>query len=463
MSKEFAKRGHEVEVILPKYDCLRFDLIEDLHRAYEGLQVLFYDRILACDVECGYVDGIRCFLVDPHSDHGFFDRGRIYGEVDDPGRFAFFCRAVLEFLLKTGNNPDIVHCHDWQTALVPVLLREVYEAQGLNHPRVCYTLHNLAHQGVAGDYVLRAVGLDTVRLMTSDRLLDTGNPQAANLMKGAIVYSSFVTTVSPRYAWEVRNTEQGMGLQETLNTHGQKFRGVINGIDQDTWNPQIDPLIPQLFGPSSLPEKARCKSALREHLGLEEAAKPVVAIVSRLERQKGIELMRRTVHYALGNGCQVVLLGRASEPWVDTLFQDLRRETDGSVDCHLELGFDDELAHRIYAGADIIVVPSVYEPCGLTQLIAMKYGVVPVVRRVGGLMDTVFDANYSDKAFEKRNGYLFDDYTAEGLESALGRAIWLWFEHPEYFRQLRLNGMHMDNGWTGPVQEYLQVFESIRV
>jgi starch synthase len=159
----------------------------------------------------------------------------------------------------------------------------------------------------------------------------------------------------------------------------------------------------------------------------------------------------------------VVLLGSAQDPAVETVFRDLKMETDPRADCHLELGYDEELAHQIYAGADIILIPSVYEPCGLTQMIAMRYGVVPVVRRVGGLADTVFDANYSDRPFEEKNGYVFDDLTPEAFESALERAIGLWFRYPEYFRQLRLNGMQMDHSWTRPAGRYLDIFERIRV
>lgn len=462
LSRELAGQGNEVEIILPKYDCLRWDGIDGLHKAYEDLWVPFYRHRLPCDVDCGYVNGTRCFFIDDHSQKGFFERGRIYGEPDDTERFAFFSCAVLEFLLKTGKQPDIIHCNDWHTALVPVLLEKKYEALGLTHPRVCFTLHNLAHQGVCSDQVLQQVGLDRDPSTIEDRLLDWGDPHAINLLKGGIQFSSFVTTVSPSYARESMYAEQGMGLQETLKANERKFSGVINGIDRGAWDPLTDPRIPRHYGPSNLSGKARCKSALRRRLGLDEAAKPIVSIVSRLDRQKGLDLMRHSIDYALECDCQVVLLGSATEDWIDAMFREIKHQTDGSPDCRIELGFDEELAHQIYAGADMIVVPSVYEPCGLAQLIAMKYAAVPVVRSVGGLADTVFDANYSDKAFEERNGYVFDDPTRSGLESALGRAIWLWFEHPEYFRQLRLNGMHMDHSWAGPAKRYLEIFQGIR-
>lgn len=462
LARELSACGHDVEVILPKYDCLRFGLVSDLHQVYRDLWVPFYGQWIRCDVDGGRMDGINCLFIDPQSEHGFFARGAIYGEADDTDRFAFFSRAVLEFLHKAGKHPDVIHCNDWQTGLLPVLLYEIYAGLGMTHPRICYTLHNMGYQGVADEAVLQLVGLDSKRVWTADRLSDPHNPHAVNLMKGGIVYSNYVTTVSPRYAWEIQYTEQGKGLQEILRLHARKLGGVLNGIDYETWNPESDPLIACNYGPDSLPEKATNKTDLRQRMGLAEARKPLVCVISRLDRQKGVDLLDHAIRYALASDCQAVLLGSAQDPAIDRRFRMLKEEMKASQDCRLELGYDEELAHRIYAAADVIVIPSVYEPCGLTQMIAMKYGVVPVVRRVGGLADTVFDANFGDKPFEQRNGYLFDELTPKGLESALGRAIGLWFQHPAYFRQLRLNGMRMDNAWGPPAQQYQQIYEHIR-
>jgi len=192
----------------------------------------------------------------------------------------------------------------------------------------------------------------------------------------------------------------------------------------------------------------------------EDFGKPIIAVVSRLDGQKGVDLIRHGIDYALRKDCQFVLLGSAPDPAVDELFRDIKRRMDGNQDCHIELAYDEALSHWIYAGADMILMPSVYEPCGLTQMIAMKYGAVPIVRRVGGLADTVFDANYSDQPFEQRTGYLFDDLTESALESAMGRAIGLWFSYPEYFRQLRLNGMRQDHSWGRPARRYLDIYTS---
>jgi starch synthase len=462
LSRELSIRGNTVEVVLPKYDCLRFDRIWGMHKVYTDLWVPFYDTHIHCDVEYGEADGLKCFFIDPHSEHGFFNRGKIYGDADDADRFAFFSRAAMEFLYKSGKHPDIIHCNDWHTGLMPVLLYEIYTGLGMDRTRACYSLHNMGHQGWTGTHVLDMNGLNSGRLMAPERLRDPGNPAAVNLMKGGIVFSNFVTTVSPRYAWEIQHTAQGMGLQGVLQTHDRKFGGVLNGIDYGIWNPEVDPHIPTPYGPDNLPDKARCKAALRQRTGLTDVFKPIVAVVSRLDRQKGVELIRHGIYYALEQGCQFVLLGSAPEPAVNADFWRIKHEMEASPDCHLELAYDEELSHLIYAGSDMILIPSVYEPCGLTQMIAMKYGCVPIARRVGGLADTVFDANYSDRPFEDRNGYVFDDLTYAGLESALGRAIGLWKRFPEYFRQLRVNGMRQDHSWNHPGQHYLDIYEHIR-
>jgi starch synthase len=333
----------------------------------------------------------------------------------------------------------------------------------MDRTRVCYSLHNLGHQGWTGPQVLQHNRLDIGRLLVPERLQDPSNPRAVNLMKGGIVFSNFVTTVSPRYAWEIQHTDQGMGLQGVLREHNRKFGGVLNGIDDDVWNPETDPLIAAQYGIETLEHKARNREALRARLKLVEVDKPVVSVVSRLDKQKGVELIRRGIDFALAHQAQFVLLGSAQDPAINARFWQAKHELEANPDCHLELGYDEELAHLIYAGADLILIPSVYEPCGLTQMIAMRYGCVPVVRRVGGLADTVFDANYSDRPFEERNGYLFDELSFEAQDSALGRALGLWQQFPEYFRQLRINGMRADHSWRQPAQRYLDIYRHIAV
>jgi starch synthase len=458
LGRELVACGHDVDVIVPEYDILRYNQISDWRPLHRDLWVPFHGQRIHCDVNTGTVDGLRCLFISAHSEQGFFNRGALYGEPDDVERFAFFCRAVLEYLIHAPRHPDVIHCHDWQTGLIPVLLYELYEQRGLNHTRVCYSLHNLGYQGWTDQRVLELLGLNTERLMTPDRLQDPACTQTVNLMKGGIVFSNFVTTVSPRYAWEVQHTEQGMGLQNLLLRYDHKFGGILNGIDYLTWDPATDPLLTHHYTPDTLKNKAANQTALRRRFGLTAAKQPIMAVVSRLDRQKGIELIEHGINYALANKCQFVLLGSALEPDIHAHFQSLQQAFADHPHCHLELTYNEELAHLIYAGADMMLIPSLYEPCGLTQMIAMRYGCVPIVRQVGGLADTVFDANYSDRTFEECNGYVFTDPTSASLESALQRAIGLWYDHPDYFRQLRLNGMKTNHSWANPAQRYLEIY-----
>jgi len=462
LSQELSLRGHTVEVILPKYDCMRYDRILGMTKAHGDLWVPYHNQWYHCDVYFGQVEGLKSFFIETHSPQKFFDRRAFYGERDDLERFAFFSRAALEFLLRSQRHPDIIHCHDWQTGLVPVLLYEMYGRLGMTHPRVCYTLHNVGHQGHGGESILRQVGLNPGSLMTPDRLLDDTHGRAVNLMKGGIVFSNFVTTVSPRYAEEIKHTHLGKGLQRILNVHQRKLGGVLNGLDYNMYNPEMDGHIPARYGIGNLAEKHRNKEALRSRVWLRHDFKPIVAYIGRLDYQKGVELILHAIPYCLGNGCQFVLLGSSLDSAISGAFWGLKNQYNDHPDCHLELGYDEDLAHLIYAGADMILVPSVYEPCGLTQMIGLKYGTVPVVRHTGGLADTVFDAEHAPKPYSERNGYVFNDYNAPGLESALRRAIGLWFHYPQYFRELMVNGMRYDYSWNHPGQDYLNIYQHIK-
>jgi starch synthase len=281
-------------------------------------------------------------------------------------------------------------------------------------------------------------------------------------MKGGIVFANFVTTVSPQYAHEIKNSNQGMGLQSTLAANHNKYGGVLNGIDYGVWSPETDRHIACNYSVLTLDDKYKNKEALRKRLWLKHDFKPLVAVVGRLDHQKGVDLIAHAISYSLRRSCQFVLLGSSPNHQIDGRFRHLKRTFNDNPDCHLEIGYDEELAHLIYAGADMIVIPSVYEPCGLTQMISMKYGTVPIVRSTGGLADTVFDANHSDKPESARNGYVFNDYNASGLESALGRAIEAWWANPNFFRSLAINGMNCDYSWKQPVNHYLNIYKLIK-
>ncbi len=465
LSRELEIRGNCVEIILPKYDCMRYDHIWGLHVAYQDLWVPWFGGAIHCTVFCGWVHGQVCFFIEPHSGENFFNRGHYYGALDDHMRFAFFSKAALEFLLVSNKRPEIIHCHDWQTGLLPVMLFEIYKHHSMWNQRVCYTIHNFKHQGIAGTNVLWATGLYREEYYFSyDRLQDNFNPLALNCMKGGIVYANHVTTVSPHHAWEARYSDISCGLGHTLHMHQGKFSGILNGIDYATWNPDVDKYIPHHYNITDLEGKEKNKKALRERLLLRDEDKPIICYVGRLDDQKGVHLVHHAMYYALNRGAQFVLLGSATEANINSWFWHEKQFLNNNPDCHLELGFNEELAHLIYAGSDMIVVPSNYEPCGLTQMISLKYGTVPIVRGVGGLVSTVFDRDYdTNHPPEERNGYVFYQTDLNALESAMDRAIGLYSVYPEEFEKLRIQGMEYDYSWKNPGQEYMDIYNYIKV
>lgn len=464
LSRELQNSGHTVEIILPKYDCMRYDHIWGLHVAYEDLFVPWYGGEIRCTVYCGWVHGLLCFFIESHSQDNFFNRGCYYGSNDDNMRFAFFSKASLEFLLRSNKRPDIIHCHDWQTGLIPVMLFEIYKYNWMEYQRVCYTIHNFKHQGMGGSEVLQATGLYREDYYFQyDRLQDNFNPFAINFMKGGIVYSNFVTTVSPHHAWEAHLGQFGYGLGHTLHLYQDKFCGVLNGIDYDVWNPESDRYIPDHYTQEDLAGKTKTKQALRDRLFLRDVEKPIMAFIGRLDDQKGVHLLHHAIYYALNKGAQFVLLGSATEAGINAHFQHEKQVLNDNPDCHLELGFNEELSHLIYAGSDLIVVPSNYEPCGLTQMIGLRYGTVPVVRGVGGLVNTVFDRDYDlNHIAKERNGYVFYQTDYYALESAMDRAIGLWYDYHDEFEKLMIQGMNCDNSWKYPAKDYVEIYELIR-
>lgn len=462
LSRELMLRNNTVEIVLPKYDCLRYDHIYNLHPIYHDLWVPWWGGRIHCTVFYGEVYGRRCHFIEAHCRENYFNRGKIYGDRDDVVRFAFFSRAAMEYLYKSGKNPEIIHCHDWPTALAPVFRYEIYQPLGMTHPRVCYTIHNFRHQGITGDYLLWATELGRIdHYMHPDRVRDNRSHREMNCMKGGIVYSNFVTTVSPNHAGEAKH-DQGHGLEHALFVHGGKFGGVVNGIDYEVWNPEVDRYIPVRYGQTTIEDKYQNKRALRERLWIKDDAQPIIAYVGRLDDQKGIELIRHALFYALRNSAQFVLLGTAPDPNIGAQFWHLKRQLNDNPNCHLELAFNEELSHLVYAGADLVVVPSRFEPCGLTQMVAMRYGTVPVVRSIGGLADTVFDKDHSSRPLHERNGYVFPDYSPQSLEWALHRAIRCYYDYPEHFRHLMVNGMRYDYSWNFPGQHYLNIYDYIR-
>lgn len=471
LSRELSWKGHDVDIILPKYDCMNSDGIRDLSVDTQTLMSFYQGQWYANTVWLGWVENLKVYFIEPHHPRYFFNRGCFYGCDDDIDRFLYFSRAALEFIYKRPLNPDIIHLHDWETAVVAPLLADMYRKIGLTKPRTVVTIHNMEYQGQCSEADISNIGLDGAYYQDPSRMRDHRYPHLLNLLKGGIVYSDFVTTVSPNYAKEVLTPEGGKGLETVLLQHQGKFKGILNGVDYSYWNPEIDPYLPAHYSPREVPtnkkdrntldKKGYVKKVLREKLDLSEEHRPIVGCVTRLVPQKGIDLIKYTIQQIVKKRGQFVLLGSSPIPSINEEFHKLRQQYLDHPHISLTLHHQEELAHMIYAGSDIFIVPSLFEPCGLTQMIALKYGSVPVVRNTGGLADTIVDVDTSDKPFEKRNGYAFNAPDVQSYDDVLNRSIHCWFDNQEKWRQLMVNGMQIDFSWNHPSNLYLDIYKKL--
>lgn len=471
LCRELSWKGHDVDIIIPKYDCMDSEQIRDLAIFQNDVMSYYQGEWFANTIWIGWVENIKVYFIEPHHPRYFFNRGCFYGCEDDIERFLYFSRACLEFLYKCNIVPDIIHLHDWETAVIAPLIKDMYQPLGFTKPKIVFTIHNMEYQGKCASKDLVAIGMDGDSYLDTAKMKDTIYPDLVNMLKGGIVYSEFVTTVSPNYAKEVLLPEGGRGLETTLQHYKKKFCGILNGVDYSYWNPEIDRYLPVHFSSREIPEnkkdrdtldkKGFIKKILREKLLLSEDHRPIVGCITRLVPQKGIDLIKHVINHIVEKKGQFVLLGTSPIPSISAEFHHLKHIYADHPHIHISLHHNEELAHLIYAGSDMFIVPSIFEPCGLTQMIALKYGTVPIVRHTGGLADTIIDIDHSDKPIEERNGYTFDYPDAVGMDSALDRAILCWFNDPEKWRALMINGMKKDFSWNRSSNLYVEVYKKL--
>ncbi len=453
LSSEFRKMGHDVVVFLPFYKSVNIPA-DKLQVAVESVKVH-----LGGEEETGKVfqttltDGTIVYLIEHKH---FYYRDQLYGPLladypDNDRRFIFFQKAILETLRILKWKPDVIHCHDWQTGLIPVYIKTLYAKDSLfNKVKTVFTIHNLGYQGNFPPDSMPLTGLDWGHF-TMDRLEFYGK---LSFIKGGIIDSDVVTTVSERYAREIQTKEFGCNLEGVLVEYRDKLQGIVNGIDPANWNPEKDTEIPALFNPEELDGKAKCKASLQRENGLDIDPKtPVICMVSRLVEQKGLDILIESLGKIFQNGFQFVLLGTGEEKYHRVL-REIGRKKRGQ--CAIHILFDAKMAKCIYAGSDFIVIPSYYEPCGLSQMIALRYGTIPVVRATGGLADTI---QHFDIKTQKGNGFVFEDYHTGGLLWALDRGLEV-YHNPKYWNRLVRNAMACDFSWTASAKKYIQIFES---
>lgn len=450
LPKELKRLGHDVRIFLPLYKEVEAGEAP-IRKIRKSVEVSLGGEMHKGFLRQSSLADIPVYLIENRQ---FFHRDFLYGTSkgdypDNARRFAFFCRGALDLLKKVDFRPDIIHCHDWQTALIPVLLR--YEMSGdlfFSTTAVIHTIHNLAYQGIFPQAALAELGLDQ-SYFTIDRLEYYGG---VNLMKGAILAADLVSTVSETYCREILTAEQGCGLEGVLQLRRDDVWGILNGLDYDEWNPAADSHVFRQFSSSSLAGKAADKKGLQRLLGLEERADvPLVGMVSRLVAQKGFDLVAELLPRLAGENIQVAILGTGEGKYL-RLFNNTRML--GTSNVSLSVGFDPSLARKVYAGSDMFLMPSHFEPCGLGQLIALRYGAVPVVRKTGGLADTIIDGQ--DNPAEA-NGFSFTDYTAASLWEAMVRAIEAWRDRREWKRMM-VRGMTADFSWRRSAEKYVDLY-----
>lgn len=451
LPQALAARGHQVSVFLPRY------------RGTEPGQVVVPSLTIPMGGQLhfpGIQDGrdrkgVRYFFVDYPP---YFDRNGLYvdGGVDYPDnaeRFALFAKAALEFFKQAG-VPELIHCHDWQASLVPVLLKTLYASDPLlGRVPVITTIHNLGYQGLFPPEVLERIGLPP-GLFRIDGLEYYGK---VGFLKGGLVYSDFVTTVSRRYAQEIQTKEYGHGLDGVIRARAATVTGILNGVDYGEWNPESDKYLAAPYSLDNLAGKQICKKDLLEQFQLPttDLQKPLIGIVSRFATQKGFDLIAGVADALMRNNLLVVALG-TGEPAYEELFRKLARRFPRKFG--VRIAYDNALAHKIEGGSDMFLMPSRYEPCGLNQIYSLKYGTVPVVRATGGLDDTI---EPFDPRTGRGTGFKFVEYSGAALLDCVRRALLLYARKPEAWQRLIRNGMQKDYSWDTSAADYARLYERV--
>jgi starch synthase len=450
---ELAKLGHEVAVYLPLYACVRRQLPGKLTYAVGSIDIPLRDYSrFAGIVDGGKRAGVQYYFVDCPE---LFEREGLYGTggsdyPDNAERFGVYCRAVLEASKLLG-VPDVFHVHDWQAALIPVYLRTLYNTDPvLSRAGVVLTIHNAAYQGAFPPETTEQL-LFPWEIFTLDKLEQFDK---FNFLKGGMAYSDILTTVSRKYAEEIQTPEFGEGLDGVLRGRAADLRGILNGVDYAQWNPATDLNLAANYSPENLAGKQQCRADLLKFFELEniEDSTPVIGIVSRFAVQKGFDLVEQIAGKLSELDVAAVALG-AGERKYERFFRDWAFWNRANV--AVRIGYDNALAHKIEAGVDMFLMPSLYEPCGLNQIYSLKYGTVPVVRATGGLDDTIEEWNPQQGS---GSGFKFEGLSAEALMAAIERAL-AAFDDKRGWKRLMLNGMAQDYGWEKPAREYAAVYK----
>ncbi|WP_125588182.1 glycogen synthase GlgA [Companilactobacillus jidongensis] len=451
LPKALIQDGVELRVVIPYYKKLFPDKYRSEIKELMYFQVQVGNQSKYCGIKTLKLDGIQYYLIDNEE---YFGRDGIYGYWDDGERFAFYQLAICEMLEKVNYIPNVIHCNDWHTAFIPVLLKDKYNwIDSYRHIKTVLTIHNIQFQGIYDPVVLESLfGIGT-------ETFDEGSVEYygnVNFMKGGIYYADAVTTVSPSYAQEIQTPEFGENLDGILQDNSYKLQGIVNGIDTQVYDPATDPNIYSHYQVDDMTNKTKDKHALQKSLGLPQVDVPIFAVVSRLTRQKGMDLLLAALNDFLHNhDAQVIVLG-TGDPDLENGFRGYQDAFPDKFVAAIE--FDVKLAQQIYAGSDVFVMPSAFEPCGLSQMMAMRYGSIPLVHSVGGLRDTVKPYNHFT---DEGTGFGFDDYRASVLGKMMNKAYDIYHDDPKTWQKIRFQGMKQDFGWQKSARKYRQLYQEL--
>ncbi len=446
-----SQAGHDVRVILPLYTAIPEQYLSQLKHAVD-FEITLGWRKQYVGIEELQRDGVTYYFVD---NKFYFGRSYIYGMGgDEYERFGFFDRAVLNALPLLDFQPDVIHCNDWQTGMIPALHKIQYQhLPFFARIKTLMTIHNLQYQGIFAIKPVQDVMELGDGLFTSDKLECFG---CANFLKAGLVYADEITTVSPSYADEIQTAYYGERLDGLLRARRAQLTGVLNGLDVNVWNPETDPHIRTNYSAADLEGKKACKTALQQEMGLEQRSDvPIIAMVTRLSSQKGLDLVDRVLSEMMEDDIQMVVLGMGEARYFD-LFSWAEQRYPGRFGVRFQM--DEGLSHRIYAGADMFLMPSRFEPCGLSQMISLRYGTVPIVRETGGLRDTVLSYNESNGA---GNGFTFFNYNAHDMMYTVRRAIHYYHNAPSVWSTLMQRGMTGDYSWSHSAQMYQSLYADL--
>jgi starch synthase len=450
LPKALRRIGVEADCILPFYRCVDRERFP-IDGPGQAIRVPVGHREEPGTVEeTDAGGGVSAFLV---RNDRYFDREFLYGTkdgdyVDNFERFAFFCRAIMEWILRSGRRYDVIHCNDWQTALIPAYVKTLYAGQGnFSGTGTVFSVHNLGYQGLFWNHDLPLTGLGW-ELFTPQGLEFYGK---VNLMKAGLVFADILSTVSATYSREIQTPEYGYGLEGVLYERREDLYGIVNGIDDDEWHPVSDRWIAANYSAGDLSGKAACRRDLLAEFGIVAGDAPVLGIIGRMTAQKGFDLLEQIWEWIAGQPLRLVILGAGERRFEEAIGELGRRYPDRIA---VRVAYDDALAHKIEAGSDMYLMPSRYEPCGLNQIYSLKYGTVPIVRETGGLADTVSDA---DRNPGEGTGFTFRRYEAEDLKDAVSRALAAFADRPRWDVIVR-RGMALDFSWEASAREYVNLY-----